>query len=70
MVDVGMRDEKKFYFIRLVNINFPVPFFDLCVPLVHAAIDGEPMALGLQDETGSRHRPCCPHKLYFHIQDS
>ena len=69
MVDMGMGDEEKINFVGLVNIHIPVAFFDFRVALMHAAINGPPMSLCLQNVTGAGDRPGRPHKFYFHSPD-
>jgi hypothetical protein len=66
MVNVSMGDDEKFYLIRLINVHIPVPFLNLRVALVHAAIDGEPMTVRLDDVTRPGDGPGGTHEFYLH----
>ena len=66
VIDVGVGDQEKIDLVGAVDIHVPVPFFDLRVALVHAAVHGEAVAAGFQDEARSRDRPRRAHKLDFH----
>ncbi len=66
MVHVGVGHQHEFDAGGIVDLDVPIPLFDLGVSLMHAAVDGEPMASGLQDVTGACDRPCRTHKPDFH----
>jgi hypothetical protein len=50
----------------LVDINIPIPLFYLRIPLMHPAVNSEPMAMRLNNVTGTGYRPCRAHEFYFH----
>jgi hypothetical protein len=66
MVDMGVCNNEKLNFIRMIDINIPVAPFNLRIALVHAAIHGKSVTLGFQNKARSGNGSGRPHKFYLH----
>ena len=66
MVHMGMGYKYEVDSGRIIDIDVPVSLFDLGVPLMQAAVDGEPMPPHFHNVARTCDRPCRPHKSDFH----
>ena len=66
MVDVGMGEQDEVHVGSPVGLRVAVAGLDGLVALVHAAVDAEALAAGLNHVAGARDGLGCAEKLYFH----